>query len=120
MKAILVKFDFYSFSSSKLVTQQSNPFRLLGDLNEERVVSTEEGQQFAEQHNLLFLETSAKTATNVEEAFVKTSKLIYEKYQKGIIHLAGDAATDSSRKSSPFRSLSSPPKVNEDKPCCAS
>lgn len=99
---------------------QANPEMCKGDLNEERTVTTEEGQQFAEQHNLLFLETSAKTAINVEEAFVKTSKLIYEKYQKGIIHLAGDAVIENSRKTSPFRSLSSPPKENDDKPCCAS
>jgi Ras-related protein Rab-2A len=83
-------------------------------------VSVEEGQRFAEQHNLLFLETSAKTAVNVEEAFVKTSKIIYDKFQKGIIHLAGDGAADSSRKTSPFRNLSTPPKVEDNKSCCAS
>lgn len=82
-------------------------------------MSTEEGQQFAEQHNLLFLETSAKTAVNVEEAFVKTSKIIYDKFQKGIIHLAGEGGADMSRKSSPFRSLTAPPKVEDDKSCCA-
>lgn len=32
------------------------------DLNFEREVSTEEGQEFAEKHNLIFFETSAKTA----------------------------------------------------------
>lgn len=30
-------------------------------------MSTEEGEQFAKEHNLVFLETSAKTAHNVEE-----------------------------------------------------
>ena len=32
-----------------------------------RVVSTEEGAAFAAEHHLIFLETSAKTAQNVEE-----------------------------------------------------
>jgi hypothetical protein len=30
-------------------------------------VSTEEGEQFAKEHGLIFLETSARTAHNVEE-----------------------------------------------------
>ena len=36
------------------------------DLKFEREVSTEEGQEFADKHNLIFYETSAKTAHNVE------------------------------------------------------
>jgi Ras family len=32
-----------------------------------RAVSTEEGEQFAKENGLVFLETSAKTAHNVEE-----------------------------------------------------
>ena len=31
-----------------------------------RAVSTKEGEQFAEEHGLLFLETSARTGLNVE------------------------------------------------------
>jgi Ras-related protein Rab-2A len=37
------------------------------DLEHRRAVSFEEGQQFANEHGLIFLETSAKTAANVEE-----------------------------------------------------
>lgn len=54
-------------------------------MEEERVVSVEEGQRFAENHKLLFIETSAKTSVNVEEAFIKTSKIIYDKYLKGLV-----------------------------------
>ena len=36
-------------------------------LQHRRAVSTEEGQEFAKEHGLVFLETSAKTAHNVEE-----------------------------------------------------
>jgi len=37
------------------------------DDDDKRAVSKEEGEAFAKQHGLLFLETSAKTAHNVEE-----------------------------------------------------
>lgn len=37
------------------------------DLHSKRAVSFEEGEAFAREHGLIFLETSAKTAENVEE-----------------------------------------------------
>jgi hypothetical protein len=37
------------------------------DLEHKRTVSVEEGEQFARENGLIFLETSAKTAANVEE-----------------------------------------------------
>lgn len=40
-----------------------------------RAVSTEEGEQFAREHGLVFMETSAKTAHNVEEASPRLMKL---------------------------------------------
>lgn len=49
------------------------------DLQECRVVGTEEGQRFATDHGLLFLETSAKDATNVEEAFTTITEAIHAK-----------------------------------------
>jgi len=54
------------------------------DLENKRQVSTEEGAAFAKAHNLLFLETSAKTAANVEMAFINTAKTIYETTQRGV------------------------------------
>eukprot|EP01056_Protomagalhaensia_sp_Gyna25_P002942 Protomagalhaensia_sp_Gyna_25__2941@NODE_2727_length_923_cov_462_787330_g2274_i0_p1_GENE_NODE_2727_length_923_cov_462_787330_g2274_i0NODE_2727_length_923_cov_462_787330_g2274_i0_p1_ORF_typecomplete_len210_score28_79Ras/PF00071_22/1_8e66Roc/PF08477_13/3_8e25Roc/PF08477_13/3_1e03Arf/PF00025_21/2_8e19FeoB_N/PF02421_18/1_7e06GTP_EFTU/PF00009_27/6_5e06Gtr1_RagA/PF04670_12/5_4e06MMR_HSR1/PF01926_23/1_1e05RsgA_GTPase/PF03193_16/2_3RsgA_GTPase/PF03193_16/0_14SRPRB/PF09439_10/0_00021AAA_22/PF13401_6/0_000 len=49
-----------------------------------REVTTEEGAEFAQEHGLIFLETSAKTAENVEEAFLYTAKKIYENIQLGV------------------------------------
>ena len=55
------------------------------DLEHRRMVSTAEGQAFADQHGLFFLETSAKTAYNVEMAFLKTAEEIHSKILSGII-----------------------------------
>ncbi|RYH04738.1 hypothetical protein EON65_46650 [archaeon] len=35
-----------------------------------RVITTEEGQAFAEDHGLAYIETSAKSADGVDEAFL--------------------------------------------------
>ncbi|KAL1194605.1 Ras-related protein RABB1a [Cardamine amara subsp. amara] len=53
------------------------------DLANRRAVSTEEGEQFAREHGLMFMEASAKTPKNVEEAFIKTAETIYKRIQDG-------------------------------------
>merc|ERR1712000_103300 len=55
------------------------------DLDHRRQVQYEEGEKFAKENGLVFLETSAKTAEHVEEAFVRTAKTIYQKIQDEII-----------------------------------
>jgi len=46
-----------------------------------REVTTEEGLKYQENKGLhLFMETSAKTAENVDEIFKQTAKLLYENY----------------------------------------
>ena len=47
------------------------------DLESKRQVSKEEGAAFAKEHNLLFLETSAKTAENVEQVPTLCSSLAH-------------------------------------------
>lgn len=42
-------------------------FFLNSDLEARREVKKEEGEAFAREHGLIFMETSAKTAANVEE-----------------------------------------------------
>jgi small GTP-binding protein len=54
------------------------------DLEHRRQVSKEEGETFAQENGLVFLETSAKTAANVEVAFVKTAEKIFENIQSGV------------------------------------
>ena len=56
-----------------------------------RAVSTEEGEQFAQEHGLVFLETSAKTAFNVEEAFINTARAIYDKVQAGTLDVSNES-----------------------------
>mmetsp|Transcript_6746 Transcript_6746/g.9223 ORF Transcript_6746/g.9223 Transcript_6746/m.9223 type:complete len:83 (-) Transcript_6746:1402-1650(-) len=45
---------------------------------------------FAREHGLIFMETSAKTAQNVEEAFLQTSTIIYENIDRGVYDLSND------------------------------
>ena len=52
------------------------------DLESERIISFDEGSALAEKHNILFLETSAKTSFNVKEAFVKSAEKILESILK--------------------------------------
>jgi Ras-related protein Rab-1A len=57
--------------SSSYLTQ-SVPKLLIGnkaDLSSQRQVSTADAQEFATQHGMLFLETSAKTNKNIKSAF---------------------------------------------------
>lgn len=48
------------------------------DLAHRRAVSTEEGEQFAKEHGLIFMEASAKTAQNVEEVSKNLQFLCYK------------------------------------------
>ena len=46
------------------------------DLTSKRVVSTEQGKEFADSLGIEFLETSAKNSTNVEQAFLTMASQI--------------------------------------------
>jgi Ras-related protein Rab-2A len=61
------------------------------DLHHRREVSTEEGAKFAEEHGLIFLETSAKTAENVDKAFVNTAEKIYQNILNNVCDVTNEA-----------------------------
>lgn len=56
------------------------------DLEEEREVTFLEASTFAQENDLIFLETSAKSGENVEESFLKVSKTILAKIETGEIN----------------------------------
>jgi len=55
------------------------------DLNTKRKVSREEGEEFAKNHGLSFIETSAQSGENVEAAFTKLAELVLEQIDQGKI-----------------------------------
>ncbi|MCO5564064.1 hypothetical protein L7F22_017720 [Adiantum nelumboides] len=61
------------------------------DLAHRRAVSTEEGAQFAKENGLVFMETSAKTAQNVEDAFINTAAKIHQKIEEGVIDVSNES-----------------------------
>ena len=61
------------------------------DLEHRRAVSTDEGREFAEEHGLIFMETSAKTAFNVELAFINTAQKIHENILSGVVDVTNES-----------------------------
>ena len=56
-----------------------------GDLEDQRVVRTEDGKLFCTENNLLFFECSALTGDNIYEIFNEISRHIFNKIESGII-----------------------------------
>ncbi|KAE9457974.1 hypothetical protein C3L33_10121, partial [Rhododendron williamsianum] len=58
------------------------------DLAHRRAVSTEEGEQFAKENGLIFMEASAKTAQNVEEVMNLPSSFLKDVslHEQGLNH----------------------------------
>jgi len=62
------------------------------DLESERDVTVEEASKFAQENGLYFMESSAKTGENVEEAFLKTARLIYQGVRDGNAELPSEGS----------------------------
>ncbi len=54
--------------------------------------SFQEGEQYASKNGLLFMEASAKTGENVEEAFMTTSIQVLEHVRNGVFELGDDVS----------------------------
>ena len=52
------------------------------DLVNDRQVSTSEAEEFAKAHNIKYLETSAKSGSNIRESFITTVKAVVDKMGK--------------------------------------
>lgn len=78
--------------------QHANPntvIMLIGnksDLEKNRQVSREEAEKFAQENDLFFLETSAKSSDNVEKAFEETAAEIQRKIQNGTIDMNSEVS----------------------------
>mmetsp|Transcript_28066 Transcript_28066/g.50271 ORF Transcript_28066/g.50271 Transcript_28066/m.50271 type:complete len:213 (+) Transcript_28066:793-1431(+) len=60
------------------------------DDEENREVSYTEGKHLAEQHGLAFIETSAVTGLNIDNAFTVPAKQIMDKVEQGFYDLSSD------------------------------
>ena len=72
-----------STSQRKLLIPPPAPFAPIGN---NREVSTQEGSQFAEKNNMLYIETSARTHENVEEMFTDTANIISNNIHRGVVN----------------------------------
>ena len=59
-------------------------------LQNRREVSFAEGAAFAQKYGIKFFETSAKTAQNVEEAFLSTANIILDNIERGEYDLSNE------------------------------
>ncbi|KAJ5076837.1 ras-related protein rab-4a [Anaeramoeba ignava] len=88
-------------NDAKTLTNPNSVIFLVGnkiDL-EDRQVSREEAENFALENELQYMETSAKTGNNVEETFMETARVVYERVKQGKLDVtATNARTKTSEK----------------------
>ncbi|KAI5641528.1 ras family domain-containing protein [Phthorimaea operculella] len=87
-------------TDTRNLTNPSTVIFLIGnksDLDAQRDVTYEEAKQFADENGLMFVEASAKTGQNVEEAFLETAKKIYQSIQDGRLDLNAAECVHTSR-----------------------
>ncbi|XP_067621351.1 ras-related protein Rab-14 [Eurosta solidaginis] len=73
------------------------------DLESTREVTYEEAKEFADENGLMFLEASAMSGQNVEEAFLETARKIYQNIQEGRLDLNASESGVQHRPSQPGR-----------------
>lgn len=58
------------------------------DLDNERIITYEEGEKYAKNNGMLFFEVSALTGENIDNCFISSIKNISERIKKGLYNLA--------------------------------
>jgi hypothetical protein len=66
----------------------------LSSLYLRRVVQRSEAQAFADENGLEYIETSAKSADGVDDAFIRTAERIWEKQKNGGLSRKNTGAAD--------------------------
>jgi hypothetical protein len=77
-----------------------------------RKVTYEEGAKFAKDNTLTFLEVSAKTAYQVEDAFKKNAELLLDKIEKGAINMESEVFLSPRSRPASRRATSPIPRSN--------
>lgn len=88
------------------------------DLQELRAVSVEEGMGFSKNENLLFLETSAREATNVQESFTQLITEIVHRLSKQNIASDSDSRPKDTISSGHKVTITQPSTEPKQKGCC--
>lgn len=92
------------------------------DLADARKVSRQEGEAFARERNLLYVECSSKTGEGVDFAFTSTASSIFRKVDQGLLSL--DDASHGVRREDPNRTptvgvkLRPPAVADHETTCC--
>nr|CAD7443521.1 unnamed protein product [Timema bartmani] len=109
-------------TDTRNLTNPSTVIFLIGnkcDLEAQRDVTYEEAKQFADENGLMFVEASAKTGENVEEAFLETAKKIYQSIQDGRLDLNAAESGVQHKPSQPGRNtLVNDQQTNKDSCSC--
>ncbi|MRB67634.1 hypothetical protein GH825_30170, partial [Bacillus thuringiensis] len=79
-----------------------------------RDVTYEEAKQFAGENGLMFLECSAKTGENVEDAFLDTAKKIFQNIQDGSLDLNAAESGVQHKPTSPRNALNTDQAQNKE------
>ena len=89
------------------------------DLENERVVTFEEGKNFALENNMIFFETSALSGRGVDNVFNNTCQKIYENIQKDYYDLNDETCgIKKGENISEYIDISSNNEVKRNKKCC--
>jgi Ras-related protein Rab-2A len=84
---------------------------------ERRPVSTEEGDRWAQEEGLLFVEASAKSGDNVEAAFEKAARDILIKIRRGVFD---DDRSPGVKSSNPAGAITLDQRKATGQTCCGS